>query len=145
MANLQLQYGCFYVSTPAETSISGATTPTKAAGTTTEIASNGFSHTSNRLTYSGTATLKFYVQGNVSATKAAGTSADIRYAIAKNGTIVTGLSVSRNTSSTAEGAMAFGGIVTMATDDYVEIWVENLTNSDNLTIQEGSLTVTVAG
>ena len=145
MANLQLQYGCYYISTPAETSITGATTPIKAAGTTTEIASNGFSHTSNRLTYSGTATLKFVAQGNVSATKASGTGADIRYAVAKNGTIVTGLSVTRNTSSSVEGAMAFGGIVTLATNDYVEIWVENLTNADNLTIQEGSLTVTVAG
>jgi hypothetical protein len=145
VANLQLQYGSCYISTPAETTISGATTPTKAAGTTTELATNGFSHTDNRLTYTGTPTLKFVVNGLVSATKASGTSADIRYAIAKNGTIVTGCSVSRNTTSTAEGAMGFGGIITLATNDYVEIWVENLTNSDNLTVQEGSLTATIAG
>ena len=145
MANLQLQYGSCYISTPAETSISAQDTPTKASGTTTAMQTNGFSHTSNRLTYTGTVTLIFDVTGLVSATKAAGTTADVRFAIAKNGTIVTGCSVTRNISSTAEGAIGFGGHIQLATNDYVEIFVENLTNADNLTIQEGSLKAHVVG
>ena len=145
MANLQLQYGSCYISTPAATAVVAANTPIKAAGTTTELQTSGFSHTSNRLTYTGTPTLVFNVMAFMSATKAAGTSADVRYAIAKNGTIVTGCSVTRNTTSSAEGAMGCGGLVSLATNDYVELWIENLTNGDDVTVQEGTLTATIAG
>ena len=146
MANVELSFGSCYISTPAETTIAGADTPIKAAGTTTALQSNNFTHSgSNRLTYTGTTTLYFNVQALISATKAAGSASDVRFAIAKNGSVVTGMSVSRNVSSTAEGAMACGGIIQMETDDYVEIWVENLDNADNMTVQEGTLTAFTVG
>ena len=146
MANVEMAFGSYYFSTPAVTTIAAQDTPIKASGTTTALQVNNFTHSgSNRLTYTGTTTLYFQITGLFSATKAAGTGADIRFIIAKNGSVVTGMSVTRNVSSSVEGAMACGGILQLETDDYIELWVENQDNADNMTVQEGSVSAITVG
>lgn len=127
----------------AETTISAADTPVKAAGTTTAYSGNvNFTHTNNRLTYSGDATTKMLV--NCTVTMSAATLNDIvRLLVYKNGAAVspyTGISRKLGTGDD-RGAMAITKIIEMTTDDYVEVWVENLSGSGNVTIDEGNVTV----
>ena len=142
---IDMAFGSIYISSASETTVSSANTPYKAAGTTAALQLFNFTMpANNRLTYVGNQPLYFMVQVNISATKASGTASDIQYHVAKNDTL-TNISVTRNTSSSAEGAMAVGGVVYLTQNDYVEIYVENLTNTDNLTVQEGTLSAFMVG
>ena len=117
MADLQLQYGSLYWSSAAATA-NVTSTPIKCAGTTTEMATNGFSHTDNRLTYTGTATLTFLVQwlGSMSASAAT----EIKLFLYKNGTLITGSNIIRQVSTANdEGAGGCQAMVSLATNDYI--------------------------
>ena len=143
MANVALTYGGYYFSTPALTTLSAAT-PLKAAGTTTAKPVNGFTHTaSNRLTYNGTVTRDFMVTVTFSANTAAGAET-CSFHLYKNGSLVTGSTIVRKVSNNDIGAGALSTIVELATNDYVELWVETL-GGDNLTIDNGTVIAVVVG
>ena len=140
MANAALTYGGFYFSTPASTTLSAAT-PAKAAGTTTALPVNGFTHTaSNKITYDGATTRTFMVQASVCFTTATAAPETCFIYLYKDGSLIPGADIERKVSTNDVGA----ALVTLATDEYVELYVET-TGGDNLTIDSGSVTVRVAG
>lgn len=118
------------------TTISTSGTPVKAAGTTTASSVNQkFTHTSNRLTYSGALTRAFSVEVCGSATS--GNGKQIGFYVAKNGSVIneSEIYVTTNSGSRAEG-VACQTIVELATNDYIEIFVENATDTTNITVTE---------
>jgi hypothetical protein len=132
-------YGSIYWATPAATA-NEAATPIKAAGTTAALG-NAFlvtQATTNRLTYTGVATRDFHVTASISLSAGAATNATVH--LAANGAIVTGAKVTRTIPNTDTGAMAVAGIISLAKDEYVELWCET-DDGDDITIQSGSLTI----
>lgn len=135
-------YGAMYVSTPAATTISVAGTYVKAAGTTT-IGTNNVDFTmpaNNRLTYGGTDTKVFAVSVDLTFYCATGYN-EMRVQIAKNGTVIA--ESAGGGKQTASGTAAVTGtaqaLVSLATTDYVEIWITNVTSTANITVSVGSL------
>ena len=135
-------YGEYYFSTPAETTMSAAT-PVKASGTTTAGDTNGFTHTTNRLTYNGLATKVFSVDCDISISKESGSTTEMVLSIAKDGTVIADSEIKRDVSGTTIGALGTHALVTFATDSYIEIWLESDTGN-NLTIQAGLISVTAS-
>ncbi len=134
-------HGDYYFSTPAATANESGT-PIKAAGTTTSIDLVGFAHANNRLTYIGQTTRDFTVKLTVSFTAASATTGTIH--IATSGSVVTGLNLSEVITNNSELAWSLIGSVTLATNGYVELWVET-DDGDDITIQAGTVTVVDAG
>jgi hypothetical protein len=130
--------GSCYVSTPASTTLAAATAA-KASGTTTAGTLGNFTMPAdNRLTYTGTATRDFLVSASISAAKAAGTTSLVELHIAKNGTVVTGANVRLQVAATDEFQMSLVWPVSLATNDYVEIFLKDDTG-DDITVNRGTL------
>lgn len=116
------------------TTVAATSTYYKAAGTTTlESISQKFSHSSNRLTYTGAITRDFRV--NVTATMTSGNNHELGLRIAKNGTTVSNTTSLNTTSGSgkAEGAVC-QGVVQLATNDYIEVFVSNQTAVTDITV-----------
>lgn len=139
MADLQMPYGGFYVSTSGTTT--NPTTPTKATVTTTAYPLEGFTHTTNRLTYTGTPTLHFRVSASVSASGSAADTLDIY--IYKNGSTEVA-AIQRKIPINDVGAGSLECIVQLATNDYVEIFF-HVTGTANIDWDFGSMTAILAG
>lgn len=111
----------------------------KAAGTTTlEAQSQKFSHSNNRLTYTGAITRDFRVIATATCSSSA--SNQIGLYIAKNGSILANSEqyITANAGGRAEGG-SVQCIIELATDQYVEFWVENATGANNITVSELSV------
>ena len=139
-----MHHGALVWITAASTTL-GAATPAKASGTTNGTNCDGFSHSDNRLTYTGQVGRTFNVVIMASITKGAGGSSETASALYLNGS-PTGAEIGRTIASASdEGALAVGCLIKMKKDDYVELWLETDTG-DDLTISVGSTMVaTVAG
>jgi hypothetical protein len=107
-----------------------AATPAKVAGTTTAMTLHGFTHSNNRLTYVGTKTKSFMVNAMMCASQAA-SAARLSMYVAQGGTPIV---LSENDSRIANsGDHAVFGLlynVTLAHDDYIEVWAESDKNGD---------------
>lgn len=131
-----------YFSTPANTAVATVSTPLKVAGTTTLVTSPaavGFTMPeNNRLTYGGTAKICACIQGHVSIT-ATGNGKVFNFYIAKNGTVLVQSQIRRKIGTgTDVGAMGFGAILEMVATDYIELWVENITDDTDVQAEVGS-------
>lgn len=138
--------GTIYISTPTETTVAAANTPLKAAGTTTLLATaqNFTMPANNRLTYTGTPDVLANVSISISMTAAANNKVVTMY-VAENGTPVAASAVERKVGTGADvGALSVQYALTLSTNDYVELFVENNTDDTNLTIENMVMQVTTA-
>lgn len=133
IVTLQPKFGGVYVSSSAETTISSSSTYTKVDGTTTLIGeSNLFDMpANNRLRYTGPEPISAFIVASVSLQTASGTK-DCRLAFHKNGSIVTNSITEDSVSTTSDNIILFG-LVELDTNDYVEVFVANETDTVNLT------------
>jgi hypothetical protein len=134
--------GSFYVTTPILTNIITINTPIKAAGTTTSADLHRVSAPiDNRLTYDGVQTRAFQFVCSLSMTASANNKV-INFYLAKNGVV---LPVSKQVTKIATGVDARGlslsGVVILAPGDYIEIWVENTTDSTDITLESLNLSI----
>lgn len=136
--------GNLYISSTATTVISTVNTPVKVLGTTTGV--NLFRVTSpanNRLTYGGTKTRRFQV---ISSSTAQFTSAVsnkfFTFYIAKNGTVLPEskqkVKLINNTDQTS---VTLSCTVSLAANDYIELWVENNTDGTDIIVQSLNLAI----
>lgn len=135
------KYGSYYFTTPIETVIATVSTPVKALGTTTAVnLAGGFSmSTDNRLLYSGSVDVHAHIACSLSFTAAANNK-KIGVMLAKNGAVIPhSLVYSTIGTGTYEGSTALHADVMLTSTDYLEIWIENSTDSVNATIQHGYL------
>ena len=135
-------YAALYFSASALTTLTAAT-PAKAAGTTAaqEASLNFTVGTSNRLTYTGVNAHEFHVSLSVGITKSAGGSTTGSHHLYKNGSLVTGATINRTyANATDAGAVTLIAHVSLATDDYIELWLET-DSGDDLTVNDGVITI----
>lgn len=118
----------------------------KILGTTTASATNQkFSHTNNRLTYTGGITKEFVVTASISANSVTTTTANITVRIAKNGTTLADSESQATTSAAGRNENFFcQTIVSLATNDYIEVFIANNTSNLNLLATELNLIVKAA-
>ena len=140
MADVSMAFGGMYLSTA--TVNTNPTTPEKANGTTSSMGLNGFSHATNKLTYTGTATRTFEITGCLSISTSAADTCNLF--IYKNGSVIAGTHIQRKTSNNDIGACAIGGLVSLATNDYIEFYVD-VDSTANITWEYGTIVVRVAG
>lgn len=134
--------GNVYLTSAASTSFTAANTPTKISGTTTSTdLFRVTSPSSNRLTYAGRKTRTFRVIAAVSGSPG-GSSQVYDFYIAKNGVIVSeSLQEIKLTNTTDEQSATISCDVSMAPNDYIEVWVKNTTSTSALTVQSLNLSV----
>jgi hypothetical protein len=119
---------------------------TKLAPTTTAggIPSNFTEATTARLTYTGTDTVPMSISYSVSLDQTSGASRDIVVAIYKNGSASNGYSVI--TTTTGEKHNISGThTVSMATGDYIELYILNNGGSGNIRLYAMQLNAIFAG
>jgi len=127
--------GSIYINSPSTTIISSINVPTKVGGATT--AANLFrvdtDSQNNRLRYTGTKTRFFEVTCTFSLF---GGRQDVyAFYVYKNGVRVPSIYVENKIASNGDiGAAAIMGTVELATNDYVELWVENKSANADCTI-----------
>lgn len=140
-----LSFGSAYFSTPAATA-NIAATPIKADGTTTPMQLADFDMSaSNRLRYLDATTRTFEVMFTGCVSKGGGGPTQGIAYIYKNDVLVDGSNVERTIANASDfGAFAVSCQVTLALNDYVELWLET-DNGDNLTIESGVLSAKVLG
>lgn len=130
------EIGNYYMTNNATaTTISATNTPVKALGTTTANTINQkFTHTDNRLTYVGALIRDFQVTATVSLTS--GNNKVIGVYVAKNGTVITSSEMYSTTSGSGRSeSLTCQTILELNENDYVEIWVENSSTTDDITVE----------
>ena len=138
----EVSTGSVYITTPIETSIAAVNTPIKVAGTTTAYGLfRTTSSTDNRIEYTGTKTRYFKYTASVSIT-AATNNKRFNFYIAKNGVVLAESKQSRKISTGADiGSISTSGLIQLQTGDYIELWVENIDDSTNITAQSMNLMI----
>jgi len=111
--------------------------PVKIAGTTTVgDKSSDFTHISNRLTYTGSVTKKFHVLCTSSSIRTTGAGNKIAvFYVAKQFAIVAKTASPTKDMDSTLSETTFHGIVTLAQNQCVEMFVENKTDDNNFEIQ----------
>lgn len=125
------------------TTISVVDTPVKVAGATVDTTSDGWAvSTSNRVTYTGAATRAHAVDAVVTTV---GVDSYTVY-IAVNGAIVdyTGVSIDGSNQGPINAAPMLH-LAAVGTGDYIEVWIENNTDTSDVTISKLSLRVIAIG
>jgi hypothetical protein len=132
--NTQSAYGEYYISSIAATTIVTAGQYVKVAGTTTAGSLSNFTHTSgNRLTYTGTATRKFFVSASVSFHGTNGS--DFALAIGKNNNTITASIVEQTGEGVSDlSSISVQCIVELANTDYIEVFITNIGATNSPTV-----------
>ena len=119
---------------------------TKLAPTTTAggISSNFTEATTARLTYTGTDTVPVSVSYSVSLDQTSGADRDLVIAIFKNGSVSNGYAVD-TTSSGQKHNLSGVHTLTMATNDYVELYILNNGASGNIRVYAMQINAIFAG
>ncbi len=118
------------------TTISVSGTYYKISGTTTANAINQkFTHTNNRLTYTGSLTRNFKMTASISASS--GNNQDLKFRLAKNGTTDITSQASQNTSGSGRvDNIVCQWLGSLATNDYIEIFTTNNTSTTAVLVED---------
>ena len=119
------------------TDIVTVSTPVKVAGTTTSNAlTQKFTNTNNRATYTGGLTRIFNITAILSVTSTSSND-QIGCYVAKNGTVIDSSEgyLTTNASNRAEN-ITVQSVIELSTNDYIEIFVENATDSSDVTVTD---------
>lgn len=130
------EFGNYYMTNNATiTPIAVSGTAYKILGTTTENAINQkFTHSNNRLTYTGGLDRNFQVSATVSFTS--GNNKVIGLYIAKNGSIVTSSEMYATTSGSGRAeSIHVQTVLELTANDYIELWIENDTDTTDITVE----------
>jgi hypothetical protein len=116
--------------------------PTTTAGGSPVLMTEG---TNARLTYTGTSATTLDIAYSISLDQASGSARDIQAAVYKNGTLVNGTHSIITTTSGEKHLVASHAKVSVVTNDYVEIYLQNNGASGDIRIYSFGLYVTTAG
>jgi hypothetical protein len=128
----------YYTNNTTQNTIATTNVFEKIVGTTTAGSINQkFSHTSNRLTYTGGLARSFKVTAFLSAQATVTNATTILVRIAKNGVTIAESEAQATTSSTLRNeSLPSQAIIEMTTNDFVEMYIANATNANNLLVTE---------
>jgi hypothetical protein len=117
------------------TTIATQGTPVKVAGTwVVQTESNFTGNTTGRLTYNGSTTEVVAASVSITFSHAAGGSDDLAVYIAKNGSVITGSKLTRAVTGSARGNVGTFFNVSMDTSDYLEVFVANDSDINDITV-----------
>jgi hypothetical protein len=153
----QTKQGSIYVSTAAATTISGQANVTPSSLTnmvavetaatftlSTAPTANEFDmNTDGQLRYTGTPTTNVFFTASVMLEiVTAGVNKEFVMAVTKGGTIVTGAKIGGFSPATTTNsvAMSVSGYASMATNDYLNIFIGNVDDTNNIVCRMGQLT-----
>lgn len=94
-----------------------------------------------RFTYTGISSRSFLVHANIFASIAGGASRTYNWYIAKNGTIIASSVSQRSYDGTNAGSCSCTSVVSLSTNDYVELYIRAETATTSLTADTVSITV----
>ena len=132
----------YYMSANATaTVITTAGVGVKAAGVTTSGSlTSKFTNTANRATYDGALTRFFKVSTTLSVES--GNNNQVGVYISKNGVLLGESEVYGTTSGTGRAEnIVVQTLVSLTATDYIEIWVENATGTQNITVTDLNLII----
>lgn len=129
-------YGQVYMQGNATATVIASTaTPVKVAGTwTVDIQESFTGTTGGRLTYTGTTTQVIRVSAVLSLSPSSGSNQHVSAYIAKNGSVVAGSRQEAHISNGSDMSMSISYQLSMATNDYVEVFVQNATATNNIVV-----------
>lgn len=133
--------GMYMVNNATATVVSATNTEYKVLGTTTQSTfSQKFDHANNQLTYKGAITRVFKVL--VTSTVSSGNNHQVGMYVGKNGVVLpeSETYTTTNASGRVENVVC-QCLVSLSTNDYIEIFVENTTAINNITITGFNLLV----
>lgn len=117
----------YFVNIATPNTLTYPSTYTKVAPTTTAggNAREVTEATTARLTYTGTPTRLFTVMVNVSMSQSVGAARDVRLKLYKNGVAVAHTEVIEQLTSGNKHHINLHGLVSLATNDYIEVYCQN--------------------
>lgn len=117
------------------TVISGSMTPVKIEGVTTPNSINQkFEHDDNKLTYEGAITRDFQI--SATASFVTGNNQVIGIFVAKNGIVINDSVMYATTSGSGRAeSITVQTITELEEGDYIEMWIENDTSTNNITVE----------
>ena len=136
-------YGQVYMQgNSTATVVASTATAVLVAGTWTVDLSGSFTGTTGgRLTYTGSETQVVRVSAALSLDPTSGSNQHISVYIAKNGTTIAGSRQEAHISHGADMNMSTTWQLSMANNDYIEVFVQNATATNNITVSRAVLSI----
>ena len=124
------------------TVIASTATPVLVAGTwTVDLSTNMTCTTAGRITYTGTTTQVLTINAALSLDPASGSNQNIQVYLYKNGTSIAGSRIEAKINNAEHLAVPLVYQISMATNDYIEIYVQNSTATNNITVSRAVLSI----
>ena len=124
------------------TVIASTATPVLVAGTwTVDLSTNATCTTAGRITYTGTTTQILTINAALSLDPASGSNQNIQVYLYKNGSAIAGSRIESKINHGEHLAVPLVYQVSMATNDYIEIYVQNSTATNNITVSRAVLSI----
>ena len=118
------------------TVIATTSTPVKVAGTFVAGSVASFTvDTTGKLTYTGSTTTTVHLTASVTL-DVVGTNQNLTVHLAKNGTVISAAKISRLVSASNTANVGVFYNVSVATSDYLEVFVSNGTSTNNITVTD---------
>jgi hypothetical protein len=134
---------CYFTNNTTQNTIATTGVFEKILGTTTASSVNQkFNHTNNRLTYTGGITRSFRVTASCSAQAITTNNTIILVRAAKNGKTIAESESQATTSATGRNENFYSqAIVELTTNDFLELFIANGSNANNLLVTELNMIV----
>ena len=124
------------------TVIASTATPVLVAGTwTVDLSTNATCTTAGRITYTGTTTQVLTINAALSLDPVSGSNQDLQVYLYKNGSAIAGSRIEAKVSHGGHLAVPLVYQISMATNDYIEIYVQNSTATNNITVSRAVLSI----
>ena len=124
------------------TVIASTATPVLVAGTwTVDLSTNATCTTAGRITYTGTTTQILTINAALSLDPASGANQNLQVYLYKNGSAIAGSRIEAKVSNGDHLAVPLVYQISMATNDYIEIYVQNSTATNNITVSRAVLSI----
>jgi hypothetical protein len=124
------------------TVIASTATPVLVAGTwTVDLSTNATCTTAGRITYTGATTQILTINAALSLDPASGSNQNIQVYLYKNGSAIAGSRIESKINNSEHLAVPLVYQISMATNDYIEIYVQNSTATNNITVSRAVLSI----
>jgi hypothetical protein len=124
------------------TVIASTATPVLVAGTwTVDLSTNATCTTAGRITYTGTTTQILTINAAISLDPVSGSNQNLQVYLYKNGAAIAGSRIESKINTGEHLAVPLVYQISMATNDYIEIYVQNSTATNNITVSRAVLSI----
>jgi hypothetical protein len=138
----QVRGQVYMQSNATATVIASTATPVLVAGTwTVDLSTNATCTTAGRITYTGTTTQILTINAALSLDPASGSNQNLQVYLYKNGSAIAGSRIESKINNGEHLAVPLVYQISMATNDYIEIYVQNSTATNNITVSRAVLSI----